>query len=104
MTFAAKQTVFGSNFFGFEDNNGSAKLRVASNFWIYVVATGSLLCITFPAWWWCLRASRSRDNDEESNSGPAKRTAMEESDPLTLPPCYSSNIQETRQVWDGGLS
>ncbi|MCJ1271177.1 hypothetical protein MMC22_011076 [Lobaria immixta] len=100
-------TVFGSNFFGFEDNGGSAKLRVASNFWIYVVATASLLCVTISAWWWCLRVSRSRDNDEESNdgrNGTAEQSAVEESDCVTLPPRYSTNLQETRQVRDGRVS
>ena len=95
LTIVAVQTVFGSNFFGFEDNDGSAKLRVASNFWIYVVATASLLCVTISAWWWCLRVSRSRDNDEESNdgrNGTAEQSAVQESDCVTLPPRYSTNL------------
>lgn len=99
------QTLFGSNFFGFEDNDGSANLRVASNFWIYVVTTVTLLCITFSVWWWCLRVSRSRDVDEESSGDqirPSKKAQMKEAESVVTG-SGSTPSPEIYETWDGKI-
>ena len=51
------QTLFGMNFFGFEDTNEGHSLVVASNIWIYVAAalTCSITTVGLGYFWWSRR-------------------------------------------------
>jgi len=61
-----KQSLFGSNFFGFQSTDQGKKLAIASNFWIYIVATVALTGATIILWVWWWRKIKSRENLEEA--------------------------------------
>jgi len=60
------QTIFGSNFFGFQSTGNGNRLAIASNFWIYIVATIALSGATIILWFWWWRNTRARENLEEA--------------------------------------
>lgn len=51
------QSLFGSNFFGFDSSNGKHTLLVASNIWIYFLTTILLLSLTVTGWWYWRKSS-----------------------------------------------
>ncbi|KAF1845215.1 uncharacterized protein K460DRAFT_416511 [Cucurbitaria berberidis CBS 394.84] len=66
-TFVA--TLFGSNFFGFEDTKDGHSLAIASNVWIYVIVAFAVSAITMAMWyWWYSRRPTTLDQDDETKS------------------------------------
>ncbi|KAI9893694.1 MAG: hypothetical protein M1814_005910 [Vezdaea aestivalis] len=75
-------TLFGSNFFGFINNGGKARLQIATNFWIYVVATVILLAMTLTGWWWCLNVTKFPSHDDDDANDVDLEAQKEEKETL----------------------
>jgi hypothetical protein len=61
------QTLFGSNFFGYETTSSGSELTMASNVWVYFILAVSVSGMTVLLWWWWWRKSmRSIKSARES--------------------------------------
>ena len=65
---ALKKTIFGMNFFDFEDDN----IKVSKTFWIYVLVAGSLSGLTVLFWYYWQRRVQSRSAHENDEFDPEK--------------------------------
>lgn len=63
-----EKTIFGMNFFDFQDDD----IKVAKNFWIYVLIAGSLSGLTVLFWYYWQRRVRSKSALENEESDPEK--------------------------------
>ena len=67
-TDALKKTIFGMNFFDFEDDN----IKIPKSFWIYVLVAGSLSGLTVLFWYYWQRRVQSRSVHENDEFDPEK--------------------------------